>query len=64
MRDSLVVAAGDDMDLTRALLFEPTIDKVYSGGSLSLEFDPREPREGFLANFLFEKKAFRLGSHA
>lgn len=59
-RNSLVVAvAGDDPGLARDLLLDPTISKVYSGGVLSTEFDPREPHEGFLVDFLFEKKAFR-----
>ncbi len=61
-RNSLVVAiAGDDEELTRALFLEPTIDKVYAGGALGTNFDPREPHEGFLLDFLYRKKALRLG---
>jgi acyl-CoA reductase-like NAD-dependent aldehyde dehydrogenase len=61
-RNSLaVVVAGDDEALTRALLLEPTIDKVFDSGALSTEFDPREPHEGFLLDFLFQKKAIRSG---
>ncbi len=60
--NSLVAAvAGDDESLTRELFLDPTIDKVYADGALSTEFDPREPHEGFLLDFLFEKKAFRRG---
>jgi aldehyde dehydrogenase family protein len=61
-RNSLaVVVAGDDEALTRELLLEPTIDKVFGSGALSTEFDPREPHEGFLLDFLFQKKAVRFG---
>ena len=61
-RNSLaVVVAGDDGALAQALLLEPTIDKVFGSGALSTEFDPREPHEGFLLDFLFQKKAVRSG---
>jgi hypothetical protein len=56
-----IVMAGDDESLARDLLIEPTIDKLFSGGALSTEFDPREPHEGFLLDFLFQKKAIRSG---
>jgi hypothetical protein len=56
-----VVVAGDDERLLQDLLLEPTIDKVFGGGALSTEFDPREPHEGFLLDFLFQKKAIRSG---
>ena len=57
-----VVVAGDDDALAQDLLLEPTIDKVFSSGALSTEFDPREPHEGFLLDFLFQKKAIRSGA--
>lgn len=64
-RNSLaVVVAGDDDLLVRDLLLEPTIDKVFGHGALSTEFDPREPHEGFLIDFLFQKKAVRLGARS
>jgi acyl-CoA reductase-like NAD-dependent aldehyde dehydrogenase len=64
-RNSLaVVVAGDDETLTRELLLEPTIDKVFGSGALSTEFDPREPHEGFLLDFLFQKKAVRFGARS
>ncbi len=63
-RNSLVAAiAGSDETLTRALFLDPSIDKVYDGGALSTDFDPREPHEGFLLDFLYQKKALRSGKH-
>ena len=56
-----VVVAGEDDTLAQDLLLEPTIDKVFGSGALSTEFDPREPHEGFLLDFLFQKKAIRSG---
>ncbi len=56
-----VVLAGRDDALARELLLEPTIDKVFGSGALSTEFDPREPHEGFLIDFLYQKKAVRSG---
>lgn len=59
-RNSLaVVVAGDDDNVTEDLLLEPTIDKVFGRGALSTEFDPREPHEGYLLDFLYQKKAVR-----
>lgn len=56
-----VVVAGHDPSIAEELLLEPTIDKVFAGGALSTEFDPREPHEGFLVDFLYQKKALRSG---
>jgi acyl-CoA reductase-like NAD-dependent aldehyde dehydrogenase len=56
-----VVIAGDDEAFAQELLLEPTIDKVFGSGALSTEFDPREPHEGFLLDFLYQKKAIRSG---
>jgi acyl-CoA reductase-like NAD-dependent aldehyde dehydrogenase len=56
-----VVLAGGDDALAQDLLLDPTIDKVFGAGALSTEFDPREPHEGFLLDFLFQKKAIRAG---
>jgi hypothetical protein len=56
-----VVIAGEDDGLAHDLLLEPTIDKVFGSGALSTEFDPREPHEGFLLDFLYQKKAIRSG---
>ena len=52
----LVAVAGSDEAITGDKLFEPSIDRVYSCGALSTGFDPRETHEGFLIDFLFEKK--------
>jgi acyl-CoA reductase-like NAD-dependent aldehyde dehydrogenase len=61
-RQSLaVVVAGHDATIAEELLLEPTIDKVFDDGALSTEFDPREPHEGFLVDFLYQKKAVRSG---
>jgi len=59
-----VVVAGTDEALTQELLMSPTIDKVFGGGALSTEFDPREPHEGYLLDFLYQKKAIRTGAPA
>ena len=56
-----VVVAGEDPTIVEELLLEPSIDKVFGGGALSTEFDPREPHEGFLLDFLYQKKAIRTG---
>lgn len=56
-----VVVAGHDPSIAEELLLEPTIDKVFADGALSTEFDPREPHEGFLVDFLYQKKALRSG---
>jgi hypothetical protein len=57
-----VVVAGTGDALTEELLREPTVDKVFDSGALSTEFDPREPHEGYLLDFLFQKKAIRSGA--
>lgn len=56
---AVVVAGAHDEALARDLLLEPGIDKVFGGGSLGTEYDAREPHEGFLLDFLFQKKAVR-----
>ena len=56
-----VVVAGRDPVIAEELLMEPTIDKVFAEGALSTEFDPREPHEGFLVDFLYMKKTLRSG---
>jgi hypothetical protein len=57
-----VVVAGRDDALLQELLLEPTVDKVFGGGALSTEFDPREPHEGYLLDFLYQKKGIRSGA--
>jgi acyl-CoA reductase-like NAD-dependent aldehyde dehydrogenase len=64
-RNSLtVIVVGGDRGLARELLFEPSIDKVLAGTELSTEFDPIEPHEGYLFDFLYQKKALRRSPNA
>ncbi|MDB5692661.1 MAG: arylcarboxylate reductase [Alphaproteobacteria bacterium] len=55
-----VIVAGEDSGFTRELLLDPTIDKVLAQDAVSTQFDPLEPHEGFLFDFLYMKKTFRL----
>ncbi len=41
------------------LLMNPGISKVYAGNHGTHEIDLKEPHEGYVADFIFEKKAFR-----
>lgn len=50
---------GDADSLPTQLLRLPGVRKVYAGGALSTEFDPLEPHEGYILDFLLEKKAYR-----
>jgi thienamycin biosynthesis protein ThnO len=55
---SLVVSVvGDDPALVAALVAEPSIDKVFHGEQFDRGFDPLDPHEGYLVDFLFQKKA-------
>jgi thienamycin biosynthesis protein ThnO len=57
-RGSLVVSViGDDMALVRELVREPTVDKVLHGEHIDRGYRATDPHEGFLADFLFHKKA-------
>jgi len=60
---AVVVFGGDgerDADtLPTQILRLPGVRKVYAGGALSTEFDPLEPHEGYILDFLLEKKAYR-----
>lgn len=57
-RESLVVSlAGEEPDLLEELLQEPTIDKVFHGDQFDRDYDPTDPHEGYLVDFLFRKKA-------
>ncbi|MGO9959427.1 MAG: oxidoreductase, partial [Solirubrobacteraceae bacterium] len=63
VRDSLIVSILDhgatDPDLFEALAAEPTIGKVFAGDSFDRGYEPTDPQEGYLADFLFQKKALR-----
>ncbi len=56
-RNSLIVSViGGNSQLLEDLIYEPTIDKVFWGKEFDRAYDPAEPHEGFLADFLFRKK--------
>jgi thienamycin biosynthesis protein ThnO len=57
-RGSLIVSvAGEDRLLVGELALEPTIDKVFHGEEIDRAYRPVDPHEGFIADFLFHKKA-------
>ncbi|HLJ14269.1 MAG TPA: hypothetical protein VKV15_07220 [Bryobacteraceae bacterium] len=57
-RNSLVVSLiGGSRELFEDLVFEPTIDKVFANDDFDRGYDPVDPHEGFLTDFLFRKKA-------
>ena len=59
-RDSLVVSVVDaDPALVARLAAEPGVDKVYAGAGFDHGYDPLDPNEGYVADFLFRKKAVR-----
>jgi thienamycin biosynthesis protein ThnO len=56
-RRSLIGAVlGGSPALLEDLIFDPTIDKIFCGDEFDRGYDPAEPHEGFLADFLFRKK--------
>ena len=58
VRGSLVVwLLGADVRLVEATTSEPTVGKVLSEDALDRAYDPRDPHEGYVADFLFQKKA-------
>ncbi|MBV1850718.1 hypothetical protein [Catellatospora tritici] len=60
---SLIVSVvGDDPELVERLLAEPGITKVFSGGHVDRAYEPVDPQEGYLADFLFQKKALHTGA--
>jgi thienamycin biosynthesis protein ThnO len=61
-RNSLIVSViGGTPELLDDLVFEPSIDKVFHGKEFDRGYDPTDPHEGYLADFLFHKKA--VSSH-
>jgi acyl-CoA reductase-like NAD-dependent aldehyde dehydrogenase len=57
-RHSLIVSViGGTRSLIDELIFEPTIDKVFHGEDFDHAYDPVDPHEGYLVDFLFQKKA-------
>ena len=59
---SLIVAVpGAERDVVAQLADESTVDKVFAGQDFDRGYDPRDPHEGYLADFLFRKKAVVIG---
>lgn len=57
-KGSLIVSLfGSDRDLMETLIYDPTIDKVFCDEHADRGYDPIDPHEGHLADFLFRKKA-------
>ncbi|MFJ7768062.1 aldehyde dehydrogenase family protein [Streptomyces sp. NPDC097107] len=56
-RQSLIVSlTGKDDELLGQLVAEPSISKVFHGEQFDRGYDPIDPQEGYLADFLFQKK--------
>lgn len=56
--DALIVSVVGEADgLVRALAEEPGVDKVFGGEDFDRGYHPCDPHEGYLADFLFKKKA-------
>jgi thienamycin biosynthesis protein ThnO len=56
-RGSLVVALlGASAQLFDEFALDPSIDKVFAGDDFDRGYDPAEPHEGWLTDFLFTKK--------
>ncbi|MGW2251712.1 aldehyde dehydrogenase family protein [Kitasatospora sp. NPDC001660] len=55
---SLIVSViGDHPEAVDVLAQEPTITKVFAGEEFDRGYDPVDPQEGYLSDFLFQKKA-------
>jgi thienamycin biosynthesis protein ThnO len=67
MRESLIVSildgVGGDAGLFEELADEPTIGKVFAGSFFDRGYEATDSQEGFLADFLFQKKPL-LGDDA
>ncbi len=66
VRDSLIVSVLDansrDTELLEDLASEPTISKVFAGEYFDRGYEPTDPHEGFLSDFLFQKKPLLIGA--
>jgi thienamycin biosynthesis protein ThnO len=51
-----VSLVGEDAELLDQLAAEPSISKVFHGEQFDRGYDPLDPQEGYLADFLFQKK--------
>ena len=57
-RKSLVVSVvGSAPKLVSELVSEPSIAKIFWGDQFDRQYDARDPHEGYIADFLFQKKA-------
>ncbi len=65
VRNSLIVsvldANGSDTELLEDLAAEPTISKVFAGEHFDRGYEPTDPQEGYLSDFLFQKKRLLVG---
>jgi thienamycin biosynthesis protein ThnO len=56
-RQSLIVSMpGSDQEVLDQLIAEPSISKVFHGEEFDRGYRPVDPQEGYLADFLFQKK--------
>jgi len=66
VRNSLIVsvldANGSDAELLEDLAAEPTISKVFAGDHFDRGYEPTDPHEGYLSDFLFQKKPLLVSS--
>jgi len=53
----LVATIGASPDIVADLIADPSIDKVFSDDQFDRDYDPKDPHEGYIADFLFTKKA-------
>jgi thienamycin biosynthesis protein ThnO len=60
----IVSIVGETDGLVRALAEEPGVDKVFGGEEFDRGYHPCDPHEGYLADFLFKKKAVLPGAAA
>jgi thienamycin biosynthesis protein ThnO len=65
VQNSLIVsvldANGSDTELLETLAAEPTISKVFAGDHFDRGYEPIDPHEGYLSDFLFQKKPVLTG---
>ncbi len=60
-RESLIVSLiGDNKTVLNELLTDPTLDKVFSGDHFDRGYHPTDTHEGFLFDFIFQKKTIVL----
>jgi thienamycin biosynthesis protein ThnO len=60
-RDTLILSViGGDQDLLRRLCYDSSIRKVLSGAHVERGYHFLDPHEGYMADFLYQKKAVFL----